>query len=262
MCIQQTPPHTQLVIQHYNRFTQCFQKILKTITTQQIEYTQQNKYPISFDLKQHLTSLGIHRNKRIKSTTPTARQLRQQTRLTRLRKYRKHKTKPITTHLPTLSWSNLRSLNNKIELIVGYLQDSDLDVHLFSETWICEQLDTIIINKLDYVKNYHIFSTPRSQQKTISEAQRSKQGGGLLTLIHKNFSPKQPTQIDLSPYISASSQQIPPEDQKLEVTIIRAFPKRLPSGFNCCLIINIYIPEFTETKQRKIIFQLKNLIEP
>ena len=61
----------------------------------------------------------------------------------------------------------------------------------------------------------------------------------------------------------ASSQQIPPEDQKLEVTIIRAIPKRLPSGFNCCLIINIYIPEFTETKQRKLIFHLNEiLIEP
>jgi ribosome-associated translation inhibitor RaiA len=216
MCIEQTPPTTQLILQQYNRFTQSFQKILKSIIIQQIEYTQRYKYQISLDLKQHLIRLGIHRNKRTKSITPTTRQLKQQTRLTHLRKNRKNrkrKPKPNTTHLPTLCWTNLRSLNNKTENFVGFVQDSNFDAYINCETWI-EQNNTTTLNKLNNVSNYYIFSTPRSQQITISEIQRSKQGGGLMTLINKKYSSKQPIQIDLTPFISAANHLIPPADQK------------------------------------------------
>jgi hypothetical protein len=154
-------------------------------------------------------------------------------------------------------------MNNKTELVTGHLQDANCDLNGFCETWMKKESATITTNKIDANDLYHILNTPRSQQKTISDKQRAlAQGGGLTTFISKNYSPTTPKIIEPPPYTAYAGHEIPLDDQKLELQIIRAYPSRLPRGYTSCIIINVYLPEFVEAKQKKLIYQLKNFIEP
>jgi hypothetical protein len=176
------------------------------------------------------------------------------------RRKRIHTQAKTTDKLPSLAITNIQSINNKIDLLNRFLQDSNTDIMCISETWL-EQNAQIIINELDPNK-YHFINCQRNEQKTISHIQRSKNGGGLMTIIKKDYS-KRIKIIEPAPYKYPEwlVEKIKPEDDKIEFQITRVFPKRLPRGFTSCFIVNVYLPEWGPT-QKHLISKLIASIEP
>ncbi len=185
------------------------------------------------------------------------------------RKRNKHKNDLQNSYnkklpLPTLITTNIRSLNNKIELFSSFILDAKPDIFCLNETWANENSDLINNNRLELDNIYHILSIPRHKQTSISKEQRTRTpGGGISTLISTKYSSKPPTPIELPDYNPISHHfTIEPKDQKLELSIIRLYPDRLPRGYTICLVANVYIPEFIDNKQKQLIYQLKDLIQP
>lgn len=131
-----------------------------------------------------------------------------------------------------------------------------LDFICLTETWMTNDSLIISTNKIDSNSLYHTISCPRFTQLSISELQRAKQGGGLTILISKNFSPKPPLLLELPYFHPKPGLEIASIDQKLELMIIRAYPHRLPRGYTCCIIVNVYLPEFESIKTTRIIHLL------
>jgi hypothetical protein len=176
-----------------------------------------------------------------------------------LRKLKRTQAK-TTDKLPSLAITNIQSINNKLELLNRFLQDSNTDIMCISETWI-EQNAQIIINELNPNK-YHIINCQRNEQKTISHTQRSKNGGGLMTIIKKDYSQRikiiEPANYKYPEWLE---EKINPEDDKIEFQITRVYPKRLPRGYTSCFIVNVYLPEWGP-KQKHLINKLIASIEP
>ena len=128
------------------------------------------------------------------------------------------------THLPIVTTTNLRSINNKQDELLQYLEDSRTDIACLTETWIQELniLETAI--NLELREKFHIISNPR----------RGKQGGGTLVAVRKDYASNC---IEIK---SPNNQQDDPN--ALEVTSVRLRPNRLPRGYSTCLISAVYIP--------------------
>ena len=128
--------------------------------------------------------------------------------------------------LPKICTTNVRSINNKIETINGFIIDSNLDIISLIETWANNDSDSINHNKLDLNPHYYVHSVLRYKSNTISQIQSSKNGGGITTIISTKYSKKPPTPIHLPVYNPTTQHfEIQPIDQMLELSILRAYPK-------------------------------------
>ena len=178
-------------------------------------------------------------------------------RIKKRRKKRKPSTKRThTNRLPTITLANLRSLNNKLDQVNTHLQDAKHDINCFTETWLTHENSEFITNNIDKDNLYHVVSTMRQEQTLISSEQQAKKGGGLITLIKREYA----SSFKLIPPIIANAADL---DDKLELHIIRVYPKRLPRGYSSLFIINVYLPVFESNKkqQAQLINQLSNILD-
>jgi hypothetical protein len=124
--------------------------------------------------------------------------------------------------LPIITTTNLRSINNKQDKLLQYLEDSNTDIALLTETWISE-VDEHPIGP-EILQKFNIFSTPR----------RDKPGDGTLIAVRKDFAG------NCKIIKSSNTQQ--DGSNTLEITTILARPHRLPRGYSTCIATAVYIP--------------------
>jgi hypothetical protein len=150
--------------------------------------------------------------------------------------------------LPALLLTNAQSICNKIEDANQLLDDANPDIAFITETWLTEQNKSIKLNQLH--PNYLITSTERANKK----------GGGTLILVKESFS-KSVKPIPIPEYTPPPWLAESKEVSKVEITMVKIKPKRMPREFSSILAICVYIPEFTASKHASAIYQLSQVIE-
>ena len=151
-------------------------------------------------------------------------------------------------HLPAIITTNLRSIKNKVLYFAQLLDDLQPHVAFVTETWLNSDTRDICLAEI-------FDNSQHSYNAVSSERPLGKRGGGVLTLVRRDYSASL-TQLhikDPSPPHLAKDNWAP---SKLEIVISRTRPPRLPFGYSCCLLVCVYIPEFEPNKQRDSVWQL------
>jgi hypothetical protein len=128
------------------------------------------------------------------------------------------------------------------------LDDAKPDLAFITETWLTEQNKTIKLSQIN--PEYQIASSERTNKK----------GGGTLILIKESFSNNIkliPTPVYKPPPWLADEK----ENGKVEITITKIKPKRLPREYSSIIAICVYVPEFSANKHTNAIYQLTQVIE-
>ena len=110
-----------------------------------------------------------------------------------------------------------------------------------------------ITNDITSDNKYFIVSNDRPKKSG-----KYMRGGGTPTLVSKSYAFNL-EKVDSNPQtqpVWLSLELL----GKLETTIIKFRPSKLPKGFSCIIEISAYIMEWEESKQRSSIFQLLNQI--
>ena len=157
---------------------------------------------------------------------------------------------PVTTHdtnrLPTIVVTNTRSVCNKVDLLNQFLDDSLPDIACITETWMTSSNKDVVLSQIS--NKYRAISDERCNES---------RAGGTLVLVKKSYSSKVQT---ILPTALCSSNVFFCDPAPLELSIVRAYPKRLPRGFSSCLIVCAYIPTWSTSSQQKAIAQLNQAI--
>ena len=86
-----------------------------------------------------------------------------------------------------------------------------------------------------------------------------------IEMIKPDEIPKPSWDLDTSDEAEHLNDHVEPDESKIktkvELSIIKLSPKRLPRGYSSCLIICAYIPEWVVTKQNTSMWQLGKMIE-
>ena len=169
-----------------------------------------------------------------------------------------------TDRLPTLLVTNARSIWAKADDLKSYVTDSEVDVVCIAETWITPETKNTVLSQLN--EDYHKISIERTKRK----------GSGTLIMTKKTNSPQIETIAagDIAkPSWEADTPDEPenldnlsePDENKIrtkvELSIVKLYPRRLPRGYSACLIICVYIPEWVKTKQKTSMWQLGEMIK-
>jgi hypothetical protein len=153
--------------------------------------------------------------------------------------------------VPSIATANLRSLDNKEELVNHLITDANIDIFCLTETWLNEDKKAASIGLLS--KNVQVFSTERNRADKV-------RGGGTMILVNKGFCENiTPLTIDPPPpppWPPPSSQS----QSSLEFTAIKIKPRRLPRGYSCCLVICVYLPAWIESERDLASYHLQHVI--
>ena len=152
----------------------------------------------------------------------------------------------LTKKLPSLIVTNANHLTNKIELLNGLLDDSNVDLAFITETWFDADNSTVMKRRLH--KHYHALSATRDDRG------EEKDGGGALALVKKSYAshclPIAPT-LPPPPSWFATSKRANDPPLAIDLKIVKLRPAQLPRGFSSVLAVCVYIAEFSSDKVRQ-----------
>lgn len=158
--------------------------------------------------------------------------------------------------MPIVVTTNARSITTKIEYVSQFLDDLKPHVVIITETWLNASNKATTLAELRELcnTNYCVINTERPDLHA--------HGGGTLILVRHDFSYQlttiSPKPLEQPAWVTADCIE---KLGKLELTIARIRPPRLPFNFSCCLLICVYIPEWSDKKQRSAIWQLTHIVE-
>ena len=158
------------------------------------------------------------------------------------------------SRLPIIVATNLRSIRNKLLYFSQFLDDHEPHIAFITETWLTAACKGVLLAEF--------FDNCKHSYNFVSSERENQNGGGTLILVRREYSASitliQPKPIDQQSWFNAEGAK---KLGKIELTIARTRPPRLPFGYSCCLLVCVYLPEYTAAKQRSSINQLINAIE-
>ena len=155
----------------------------------------------------------------------------------------------LARKLPSLLVTNANHLTNKINLLNGLLDDSNVNIAFITETWFNEANSTINLCKLN--KHYHKLSATRNDRG------EEKEGGGALILVAKSYASKclpilnhyPPPPSWFAETKRAKEQQAKP--LAIDLKIVKLKISQLPRGYSSVIAACVYLAEFSNDKARQ-----------